>query len=105
MTQVIGILESTTNDWELTTPGWIFSIALFTLGTSVAAFGKWLERVAPRKVMFASAICFSGGFIIVSVGVYFHQIWLVYIKHGIIGGTGSRTWVHLTGFNFDEVVS
>lgn len=88
MTQVIGISASAKDDWGLTTLGWIFSIALFTLGASAALFGKWLERVGPRKAMFASAICFSGGFFVASIGVHFHQIWLVYLGHGVIGGIG-----------------
>lgn len=88
MTRIIGITEPAANDWELTTLGWIFSIALVTLGASAAIFGKWLERVGPRKAMFASALCFSGGFFIAALGVHLHQIWLVYIGHGFIGGIG-----------------
>jgi MFS family permease len=88
MTQLLGIDSSTTQDWELTTLGWIFSIALFTLGASAAIFGKWLERVGPRKAMFASALCFSGGFFISALGIHFHQIALVYLGHGVIGGIG-----------------
>lgn len=88
MTQVVGISESTTQDWELTTLGWIFSIALFTLGASAALFGKWLERVGPRKAMFTSALCFSGGFIVAAIGIYVHQIWLIYLGHGVLGGIG-----------------
>lgn len=88
MTQILGISVSTPEDWELTTLGWIFSIALFTLGASAALFGKWLERVGPRKAMFASALCFSGGFFIAALGIHFHQIWLVYLGHGVIGGIG-----------------
>lgn len=88
MTRIIGITESAPNDWELTTLGWIFSIALVTLGASAAIFGKWLERVGPRKAMFASALCFSGGFFIAALGIDLHQIWLVYLGHGFIGGIG-----------------
>lgn len=88
MTRVVGITEQSAEDWQLTTLGWIFSIALFTLGASAAVFGKWLERVGPRKAMFASALCFAGGFFISSLGVYLHQIWLVYLGHGFIGGIG-----------------
>ena len=88
MTQIIGITESAPGDWHLTTLGWIFSIALFTLGASAAIFGKWLERVGPRKAMFASALCFSGGFLVSALGVHLHQIWLVYLGHGVIGGIG-----------------
>ncbi len=88
MTQIIGVSESSELDWKLTTLGWIFSIALFTLGASAAIFGKWLERVGPRMAMFAAALTFSGGFFVASLGVYFHQIWLVYLGHGVIGGIG-----------------
>lgn len=88
MTRILGITESMAEDWQLTTLGWIFSIALFTLGASAAIFGKWLERVGPRKAMFASALCFSGGFFISALGVYWHQITLVYLGHGVLGGIG-----------------
>lgn len=88
LTKIIGIKESAPNDWELTTLGWIFSIALFFLGASAATFGKWMERVGPRMAMFASAICFSSGFLISSLGVQLHQIWLLYLGSGVIGGIG-----------------
>ncbi len=83
-----GISAPAADDWELTTIGWIFSIALFTLGASAAIFGKWLERVGPRKAMFASALCFAGGFFVAAFGVHVHQIWIVYLGHGVLGGIG-----------------
>ena len=88
MTRILGVTESGPLDWQLTTLGWIFSIALFVLGASAAFFGKWLERVGPRMAMFVSAACFSGGFILAAAGVMFHSIWLVYLGHGVLGGIG-----------------
>jgi MFS family permease len=88
LTRILGIQAPASGDWELTTIGWIFSIALFTLGASAAIFGKWLERVGPRKAMFLSAMCFSGGFMVAALGVHFHLIWLVYLGHGVLGGVG-----------------
>ncbi len=88
MTRIIGITESAVNDWPLTTLGWIFSIALFMLGASAAVFGKWLERVGPRKAMFTSAVCFCSGFVVAAIGVYTHNIWIVYLGHGVLGGIG-----------------
>lgn len=88
MTQIIGITASVHEDWKLTTLGWIFSIALFMLGASAALFGKWVERNGPRKAMFVSALCFSGGFFISTLGVALHQIWLVYLGNGVLGGIG-----------------
>ena len=88
LTKVIGITESVPGDWKLTTLGWIFSIALFFLGASAATFGKWMERVGPRMAMLASALCFACGFMISSLGIHLHQIWLLYLGSGVIGGIG-----------------
>lgn len=88
LSKIIGITESTTADWKLTSIGWIFSIAIVFLGLSAALFGKWLEREGPRKAMFISALCFSSGFFVSAIGVYLHQIWLVYLGYGVLGGIG-----------------
>lgn len=88
MTRIIGITASAPGDWALTTLGWIFSIALFMLGASAAVFGKWLDRVGPRKAMFTSAVCFCSGFGVAALGVYLHNIWIVYLGHGVLGGIG-----------------
>ncbi|MBV6441857.1 MAG: MFS transporter [Haliscomenobacteraceae bacterium CHB4] len=88
LTQAIGIGEPAAGDWSLVQVGHIFSIALFCLGASAAVFGKWLERAGPRKAMFASALCFSGGFFVSALGVWLHEIWLLYLGHGVLGGIG-----------------
>jgi len=88
LTRVIGISASSSEDWKLTTLGWIFSLAIVFLGLSAAVGGKWLEKVGPRLTMFVAACCFGGGFWIAALGVYLHQIWLVYLGYGVIGGIG-----------------
>jgi MFS family permease len=75
-------------DWKFTDLGWIFSLAIVFLGLSAAVFGKWLERAGPRKAMFVSAVCFASGFFISALGVQVHQLWLLYIGYGVIGGIG-----------------
>ncbi|MBC6699871.1 OFA family MFS transporter [Hymenobacter sp. BT190] len=75
-------------DWTPGQLGVIFSIAIVLLGLSAAIFGKWLERVGPRKAMMASALCFGGGFFIAALGVHLHNIWLVYFGYGFVGGIG-----------------
>ena len=75
-------------DWSPAQIGVIFSIAIVLLGLSAAVFGKWLERVGPRKAMLASAMCFGGGFLIASLGVHLHSIALVYFGYGFVGGIG-----------------
>lgn len=88
LSKVIGITSSTPEDWKLTTLGWIFSLAIVFLGLSAAFGGKWLEKVGPRVTMFVAACCFGGGFLISAIGVSLHQIWLIYLGYGVIGGIG-----------------
>jgi MFS family permease len=88
LTQTIGLTESVASDWTITQVTWIFSLAFFMLGLSAALFGKWLEKAGPRLAMMISALCFSSGFVIAALGVYWHQIALLYLGYGIIGGIG-----------------
>jgi MFS family permease len=88
LTRLIGLTQTAPGDWNLKDVGWIFSIAIVFLGSSAAVFGRWVERVGPRKSMFASALCFSGGFLISAVGIHYHQLWIIYLGYGVLGGCG-----------------
>ncbi len=91
MSRLLGITASTPQDWPLTTTVWMFNIAFGTLGASAFAWGKWLERVGPRKAMFASAVCFAGGFFIAAAGVSVHSLALLYagsVAYGVGLGLG-----------------
>src|SRR5580693_6958806 len=88
LTKLLGITQSTPSDWKLTDVGWTFSIAIVLLGLSAAVFGTWVERVGPRKSMFTSALCFGSGFIVSAIGIHFHEIWLLYLGYGVLGGCG-----------------
>ncbi len=88
MTKLIGVTKSAPDDWKLTDLGWIFSIAIVFLGVSAAVFGRWVEEGGPRRAMFAAALCFGGGFLVSAFGTWIHQLWLIYLGYGVIGGTG-----------------
>ena len=88
MTKLIGITKSAPDDWKLTDLGWIFSIAILVLGLASFATGSWLDRVGPRKAMFTAACCFGGGFLVSAFGVWVHNLWIVYLGYGVIGGCG-----------------
>ena len=88
LTKLIGLNHAAPADWKLTQVGWTFSIAIAILGLSAAVFGRWVERVGPRKAMFTAAMCFSGGFLVSAFGIHLHQIWLLYLGYGVLGGCG-----------------
>ncbi|MDB4885518.1 MAG: putative major facilitator superfamily oxalate/formate antiporter [Gemmatimonadetes bacterium] len=88
LSKVIGGAAASPDDWKLSTLGWIFSIAIVFLGLSAAIWGAWLERVGPRKAMFVSACCFGGGFLIGALGISTHQLWLLLLGYGVLGGIG-----------------
>jgi len=88
MTKLLGITQSAPDDWKLTDLGWIFSLAIFFLGASAALLGRWVEEGGPRRAMFTAALCWAGGFVISAVGVYLHNLWVIYFGYGILGGFG-----------------
>ena len=89
LTRTVGITRSVPGeDWTIPQVGWSYSIALIMLGLSAAFFGRWVERVGPRKAMAASACCFCGGLLVAALGVRLHAIGLVYLGYGLIGGIG-----------------
>jgi MFS family permease len=88
MTKLIGIAQAAPDDWKLTQLGWIFSIAIGVLGLSAAIFGRWVESGGPRRAMFVAACCFGGGFLLAAAGVQLHNIWIVYLGYGVLGGIG-----------------
>ena len=88
MTKLVGISQSAPSDWNIPELGWIFSIAIFVLGFSAAIFGRWVEEGGPRRAMFTAALCWAGGFIISAIGVYVHNLWIVYFGYGLVGGCG-----------------
>jgi MFS family permease len=88
MTRLIGISTAAPGDWRLTDLGWIFTLAIFFLGVSAAVLGRWVEEGGPRRAMFAAALCFGGGFLISAAGIRLHDIWIIYLGYGVLGGIG-----------------
>lgn len=75
-------------DWHISTLGWTYTLFFVFLGSSAAVFGSWVERNGPRKAGVVAAFCWGGGFFISALGVYYHQIALLWIGSGVIGGCG-----------------
>jgi MFS family permease len=81
-------LFATSCDWTQFDLGWMFTLFFVLLGVSAAIWGGWLERVGPRKAGVVAAFCWCGGLMISAVGVYLHQLWMLWVGSGIIGGCG-----------------
>ena len=88
LTMVQGVVASSGDDWNIREVVWIFSVAIVFLGLAAAIAGKWLERVGPRMVGSVAAVCWGGGFLIGALGIWMHQLWLVYLGYGVLGGCG-----------------
>ncbi|MEM9637166.1 MAG: OFA family MFS transporter [Pseudomonadota bacterium] len=88
LTRELGVVASSGSDWTLSSVVWIFSVAIVVLGLAAAFGGKWLEKVGPRYVGVVAASLWGGGFLIGSVGIATHQLWLVYLGYGVFGGAG-----------------
>jgi len=81
-------ITTTTCDWKISTLGWMYTLFFVFLGSSAAVFGRWLERVGPRRAGVVAAFCWGGGFFISALGIHWHQIWMLWLGSGVLGGCG-----------------
>ena len=81
-------ITTTRCDWRVSDLVWTYSIFFVVLGVSAALWGGWLERAGPRKAGVVAACCWCGGIAIGAVGVMLHQLWLLWLGTGLIGGIG-----------------
>src|SRR5487761_2279178 len=85
---LLSTLVATTCDWKVSDLGWMFTLFFLLLGSSAAIWGGWLERAGPRKAGVVAALCWSGGRMLGAVCVATHQLWLLWVGPGVIGGVG-----------------
>jgi MFS family permease len=81
-------LTATGCNWSVADVTHIFETFIAMLGISAAIWGAWLEHAGPRKSGVIAALCWGGGLVIGGYGVAIHQLWLVYLGCGFIGGIG-----------------
>ncbi len=81
-------LFATDCNWTQFDLGWMYTLFFVLLGCSAAIWGGWLEREGPRKAGVVASACWCGGLLISALGVYNHQLWLMWIGSGFIGGIG-----------------
>ncbi|MDF2488364.1 MAG: transporter [Pseudomonas sp.] len=84
----IARLFSADCDWQISMLSWIYTLFFVFLGCSAAVLGGWLEHAGPRKAGLVSALCWCGGLLISALGVHTHQLWLMWLGSGVIGGIG-----------------
>ncbi len=84
----VASLFATSCDWQISQLGWMYTLFFVLLGSSAALWGGWLEHAGPRKAGLVAAFCWGGGLMISGVGVYLHQLWMLWLGSGVIGGVG-----------------
>jgi MFS family permease len=81
-------LFTTSCDWLVADLSWVFTLFIFFLGVAAALWGGWLERAGPRKAGVVAAFCWSGGLLIGALGIITHQLWILWLGTGVLGGIG-----------------
>ena len=81
-------LVTTSCNWRVSDLLYVFEIGIVVLGLSAALFGGWLEKAGPRKAGLIAAVCWGGGFLGAAAGVYLHQLWMIWVFLGLLGGVG-----------------
>ncbi len=85
---LLGRMFSSACDWKISELGWMFTLFFVFLGAAAAVWGGWLERAGPRKAGAVAALCWCGGLLIGALAITTHQLWLMWLGPGVIGGIG-----------------
>src|SRR3546814_1236795 len=85
---LVAELFTTQCNWRISTMGWMFTLFFVLLGCSAALWGGWLERAGPRKAGIVAALCWCGGLGVSALGIHLHQMWMMWLGSGGIGGIG-----------------
>lgn len=67
---------------------WTFSIAILFLGLSAGFLGSFVEKYGPRKSGLTATAFFTIGMFGTALSLYWHNLALMYISYGVIGGIG-----------------
>jgi len=85
---IVQELFTTTCDWRVASMGWMYTLFFVVLGAAAAIWGGWLERAGPRKAGVVAALCWCGGLVLGAIGIITHQLWILWLGSGVIGGIG-----------------
>ncbi len=102
---ILNALFTTSCDWLVADLNWVFTLFIVVLGIAAALWGGWLERAGPRKAGVIAAICWSGGLVLGAVGIITHQLWILWLGTGVIGGIGLGLGLHFPRIDIDQMVS
>ncbi len=88
LTRIVGVSAAAPDDWRLSALAPLFVVAISVLGLSTTIAASWIDRQGPRAVMFVAACCFGGGLLVAALGIFTHQLWLLYLGYGGLSGVG-----------------
>jgi OFA family oxalate/formate antiporter-like MFS transporter len=74
--------------WQLSQVTFAFSLAILFLGFSAGFLGNRITVWGPKKSGFIAAGCFTTGLLGSALAIYIHNLWLLYLFYGCIGGIG-----------------
>ena len=88
MTKLLGISQSAPGRLEAHRTGLdLLASRWCSSACSAAVFGRWVEEGGPRKAMFTAGLCWASGFFDVRARrLDPHDLWLIYLGYGVIGG-------------------
>ena len=84
---------------------WTFSLAILMLGLSAGFLGSFAEKIGPKKSGLLAMLFWVAGLLGTAYALSVHNLTLLYLFYGIIGGIGLGYWLYNTSFYTGKILS
>jgi hypothetical protein len=86
LSRAIGVVRPDPADWKIATLGWIYTLFFVFLGSSARCSAPGWSAVRARRAWSRRSAGVADS--LSALGIYLHQIWLLWLGSGVIGGCG-----------------
>ena len=84
----LGVISSLPSDWDPSSLLNIFSLNICGIGLTTAFLGQKIGEMGPKRSVQLGSLMWGGGLVLSSYAVSVHDITLLYLGYGVLGGMG-----------------
>ena len=84
----LGVISALPSDWDPSSLLNVFSLNICGIGLTTAFLGRRIGEMGPKRSVQLGSLMWGGGLVLSSYAVSIHDLTLLYLGYGVLGGMG-----------------